>query len=127
MCFVVTSDLILILRILSLFLYSRIWFGCQQLGLHSVGCNAIKFCLKLEIDQDSEGGVATCLIARSFSTVAERYRLLGGYAASIWRNISKDLNIRDATCTRRDTFGLNKGRFLLRGKGVKIFFILLEI
>jgi len=31
------------------------------------------------------------LIARSVSTVAERYRLLGGYAASIWRNIPKRL------------------------------------
>lgn len=38
----------------------------------------------------------------------------------------KDLNIRNATCTYHDTFGLNKGVSFLVGKGIKIFFTLLE-
>ena len=39
----------------------------------------------------------------------------------------KDLNNRNATCTYyHDTFGLNKGVSFLVGKGVKIFFTLLE-
>jgi len=36
-------------------------------------------------------GVATCLIARSRNAVAEHSRLLGGDAASKWRNIPKRL------------------------------------
>jgi hypothetical protein len=66
-------------------------FGSAVSSPDNIACVVMLSCFKLEVDWDSEGGVATCLIARSRSAVAEHCRRLGGDAASIWRNIPKRL------------------------------------